>query len=94
VCACVAAAAVNVLTSFVLRTSLSTIVPFEALFSSILGLILMEVICGMIKFIPVKDQETGQTNRWAIGTIIHTHTHTHTHHTLSSHYVSRTHDAI
>jgi hypothetical protein len=83
VCACVAAAAINALTSFVLRTSLSTIVPFEALFSSILGLILMEVICGMIKFIPVKDQETGQTNRWAIGTIILTRTHTHI--TLSLH---------
>jgi len=69
VCACVAVSAVCVLISILLRSSLATIVPFEALFVGILGFIATEILFGMIKFIPVKDKRTGQYKRWSIGMI-------------------------
>ncbi len=68
VCACVAASVVGVCVSISLRSIIEAIVPFEVVFVGILGLILMDILCGMIKFIPVKDERTGQTKRWAIGT--------------------------
>ena len=68
VCACVAASVVQVCVSVSLRSIIETIVPFEVLFVGILGLILSDILCGMVKFIPVKDERTGQTKRWAIGT--------------------------
>ena len=67
-CACVATSAVVVCISISLRSFFETILPFEVLFLGILGLILCDILYGMIKFIPVKDERTGQTKRWAIGT--------------------------
>ena len=91
VCACVAASAVNVSISILLRSSIDTIVPFESMYIGILGMILGDTLFGMIKFIPVKDKRMGQTKRWAIGNdhsfifsisckfdTKYTHTHTHT----------------
>ncbi len=67
-CACVAASAVVACVSISLRSIFETIVPFEVVFTGIFGLILMDILYGMIKFIPVKDERTGQTKHWAIGT--------------------------
>ena len=67
VCACVAASVVGVCASVSSRSIIETIIPFEVVFVGILGLTLMDILCGMIKFIPVKDELTGQTKRWAIG---------------------------
>jgi len=67
--ACVALILVNVLISIVLRSSLTTIVPFEVLFLAILGFVVGEPLLGMLKFIPVKDKRTRQVKRWAIGKI-------------------------
>ena len=69
-CACVAASVVIVCVSVLLRSIIETIVPFEVVFVAFLGLILCDILYGMIKFIPVKDERTGQTKRWAIGTCI------------------------
>ena len=68
VSACVAASVITVCVSISLRSIIETIIPFEVVFVGILSLILMDILCGMIKFIPVKDERTGQTKRWAIGT--------------------------
>ena len=68
VCACVAASVIAVCVSISLRSIIETIVPFEVVFVGILALILADILYGMIKFIPVKDERTGQTKRWAIGT--------------------------
>ena len=68
VCACVAASAIVVLFSFLSRLFVESIVPFEVVITGILALIFMDILYGMIKFIPVKDERTGQTKRWAIGT--------------------------
>ena len=67
-CACVAASVVGVRVSISLRSIIEAIFPFEVVFVGILGLILMDILYGMIKFIPVKDERTGKTKRWAIGT--------------------------
>ena len=67
VCACVAASVVGVCVSISLRSIFETIAPFEVVFLGILSPILMDILFGMIKFIPVKDERTGQTKRWAIG---------------------------
>ena len=67
-CACVAISAIVVLLSFLSRLFIESIVPFEVVITGILGPILMDILYGMIKFIPVKDERTGQTKRWAIGT--------------------------
>ena len=67
-CACVAGSAIMVLLSFLSRLFVQSIVPFEVVIMGILAPILMDILYGMIKFIPVKDQRTGQTKRWAIGT--------------------------
>ena len=66
--ACVAASVVVMSVSVSLRSIIETIIPFEVVFVSILTLILLDILFGMIKFIPVKDERTGQTKRWAIGT--------------------------
>eukprot|EP00938_MAST-03A_sp_MAST-3A-sp1_P000489 g489.t1 len=71
VCACVATSVILVCISVSLRSIIETITPFEALFVGILSLILCDIFFGMIKFIPVKDEQTGQTKRWAIGTWLH-----------------------
>ena len=67
VCACVAASVVEVCVSILLRNMFETIVPFEVVFGAFLGFIFGDILFGMIKFIPVKDERTGQTKRWAIG---------------------------
>ena len=68
VCACIAASVIGVCVSISLRSILDeTIVPFEVVFVGIPSLILCDILFGMIKFIPVKDERTGQTKRWAIG---------------------------
>ena len=64
VCACVAGSAVCVLISILLRSSVNNIVPFEAMCIGILGLIATDILFGMIKFIPVKDKQTGQVKRY------------------------------
>ena len=69
--ACLACSIVCVLLSFILRRVVSSIVPFEAIFVGILSFVCTDVLFGMIKFIPVKDERTGQTKRWAIGTWLH-----------------------
>jgi hypothetical protein len=69
VCAYVASSAVYVLILMLLRSSVNTIVPFEVLFAGILGLTAMDILYGMIKFIPVRDKRTGQVKRWSIGMI-------------------------
>ena len=66
--ACIAYSLVLFLLSFLLRLGVSTIIPFEVIIVAILGLIIGDILYGMIKFIPVKDERTGQTKRWAIGT--------------------------
>ena len=68
VCACVAASVVFMCVSISLRSAIETIIPFEVVFMGISSLILCDILYGMIKFIPVKDERTGQTKRWAIGT--------------------------
>ena len=68
VCACVAASVTIVCVSVSLRSIIETIIPFEVLFVGILSFILMDILYGMTKFISVKDERTGQTKRWAIGT--------------------------
>jgi hypothetical protein len=82
-CACVAASVVCVLISILLRSSVNTIVPFEVLFVGTLGLILTDILYGMIKFIPVKDKRTGQVKRWAIGMIFFSFILHHTRTTLT-----------
>eukprot|EP00938_MAST-03A_sp_MAST-3A-sp1_P000488 g488.t1 len=71
VCACVASSVIAVCGSVSLRSIIETIIPFEVVFVGILTLILGDILYGMIKFIPVKDERTGQTKRWAIGTWLH-----------------------
>ena len=66
--ACVLVSALAMLISFSLRSVFKTVVPFEALFVAVIAFILCDILFGMIKFIPVKDERTGQTKRWAIGT--------------------------
>ena len=68
VCACVAQSLVVMCVSVSLRSIIETIIPFEVVFIVILTLILMDILFGMIKLIPVKEERTGQTKRWAIGT--------------------------
>ena len=70
VLACLAAALVVFVLSFLFRLGVSTILPFEAIILGVLVPILMYILYGMIKFIPVKDKRTGQTKRWAIGTFL------------------------
>ena len=65
---CVLGSSVCMLLSFLFRAGVLTIVPFELLFVAIVGFILLDILYGMIKFIPVKDKRTGQTKRYAIGT--------------------------
>ena len=67
VCACVAASVVAACVSISLRSIFETIIPFEVMFLGIIGVILTDILFGMIKFIPVKDERTGQTKHWAIG---------------------------
>jgi len=85
VCASVAGSVVSVLISILMRSSANTIVPFEAMFVAILSLIVMDILFGMIKFIPVKDKRTGQLKTWSIGMIfssfiLHHAQTTHSHH--------------
>ena len=67
--ACLAVSPAFFLLSFLLRLGVSTILPFEAIIVGLLTPMLMDILYGMIKFIPVKDERTGQTKRWAIGTV-------------------------
>ena len=68
VCACVAMIVVTVLNSILMRNPLATIVPFEVIFVVLLSSTMGAILYGTLKFIPVKDERTGQTKRWAIGT--------------------------
>ena len=61
--ACIAACAIDMFVSILLRSSVETIVPFESMFIGILGLIVGDILYGMVKFIPVKDKRTGQVKR-------------------------------
>jgi len=83
--ACVALAAIVTLVSVLLRASLATIVPFEALFIGVTSCIVSDIVYGMIKFIPVKDKRTGQTKRWAIGMICLSHHLSSSHFSLQDH---------
>ena len=65
---CLAISLIAALLSFSIRLGVSTIIPFEAIFVGALTFIIGNVLYGMIKFIRVKDKETGLTKRWAIGT--------------------------
>jgi len=65
---CLKASLAPFMLSFLFRLVVSTIIPFEVIIVAILGLIVVDILFGMIKFIPVKDKRTGQTKRWAIGT--------------------------
>ena len=67
--ACLAISLVTLMLSFLLRLGVSTILPFEQIFVGGLSFIFTDILYGMIKFIPVKDKRTGQTKRWAIGTV-------------------------
>ena len=67
--ACLAASVVALMLSFLLRLGVSTILPFEVIIVGVLGIIVLDILYGMIKFIPVEDKRTGQTKRWAIGTL-------------------------
>ena len=87
VCACVAASAVCVLISILMRSSVNTIVPFEALFIGILSFIATDILYAMIKFIPVKNKQTGQYKRWAIGMIFSSFI---LHHTRTTHSHNKT----
>ena len=69
--ACLAISLVTLMLSFLLRLGISTVVPFEAIVVGILGLFVVDIVYGMIKFIPVKNKITGQTKRWAIGTLFY-----------------------
>ena len=42
--------------------------PFEVFFIGFVGIIFSDILYGMIKFIPVKDERTGQMKLFAIGT--------------------------
>ena len=66
--ACIAGSATCVLVFFLFRSMTGTIVPFELVFLGILNNIICDILYGMIKFIPVKNERTGQTKRWNIGT--------------------------
>ena len=66
--ACVAESTFFGLVSVSLRSVHETIVPFEVVIVGICGILIGEILFGMIKFIPVKNERSGQTKRWAIGT--------------------------
>jgi len=57
--------------SYTMRTFIGTIVPFEAAFVGLLGLFCADLVFGMIKVVPVKDNRTDQIKRWALGTWLH-----------------------
>ena len=67
--ACISGSLFPVLLSFLLRLGVSTILPFEVTIVGVLTMIVSDIVYGMIKFIPMKDKRTGQTKRWAIGTV-------------------------
>ena len=69
--ACLAVSLVAIMISILLRLGVSTILPFEAIILGVLVPILMDILYGWIKFIPVKDKRTGRTKRWAIGIFSH-----------------------
>ena len=66
--ACVAASLLATCISVSLRNINGTILPFEAPVVGILSFLFTDILYGMIKFIPVKDERTGKTKRYAIGT--------------------------
>ncbi len=66
--AMVAIGTLDTLVSILIRQVFATILPFEPLFVMNIGLFLGNVLFAMIKFIPVKDERTGQVKRWALGT--------------------------
>ena len=86
--AMVAVGSLYFLMSILLRQIITTILPFEVVILVFIVMPLIDILFGMLKFIPVKNERTGQVKRWAIGT--HTispkmsklerpfHTHTHT----------------
>jgi len=67
VLACFAVFCVEMFLLTLFRGTIKTIVPFEAAFLTMGAIPLMNIVYGMIKFIPVKDERTGQTKKWAIG---------------------------
>ena len=58
VSACVAISAIVVSLSFLSRLFVESIVPFEVVIIGILSPILSNILYGMNKFIPVKDERT------------------------------------
>ena len=57
------------LMSILLRQIVTTILPFEVVILSLSLHPLLNLLFGMLKFIPVKNERTGQVKRWAIGTL-------------------------
>ena len=57
-----------ILISILLRQIVTTILPFEVVILTFIVQPLSDILFGMLKFIPVKNERTGQVKRWAIGT--------------------------
>ena len=69
--ATLAGSVICILISVTLRFFISTIVPFEALFVGIFGLVLAELLYSFLKCIPVRDEITKQVKLYAVGTWLH-----------------------
>ena len=68
-CAFMACCGICVFISLAMRSIFTTIMPFEAICIAIVGIPTCDIVYGMIKFIPVKDDRTGLTKRWGVGKI-------------------------
>ena len=69
--ACVAVSTVCMSLSMFLRSVVTTIVPFEAVFVAVLSIFATDIVYGMIKFIPVKDKRTKKIKRYSLGSWLH-----------------------
>jgi len=66
--AMVAIGTLYALISILLRQIFTTILPFEIVILPLIVIPLMDILYGVLKFIPVENERTGQVKRWAIGT--------------------------
>ena len=57
----------NVFAPRLRRITGGSVLFFEVSFIGTISLLVTDILYGMIKFIPVKDERTGHTKRWAIG---------------------------
>jgi len=69
--ACIAGSVVGTMLSLIIRACVKSITPFELSFLGILTILLMDILFGMIKLIPVKDKRTGQIKKWQLGSWLH-----------------------